>query len=792
MKSELLVHVADDYSHEPIAEADVYALDVEDGTWIETAGPGGCSVVDVEAALKARGRHMRSDSEGNLRLPFPSGWIALCGRKAESFGCTCLGFADAPEASLELQPTHACRVRVTDAEARPLSDIPVVLEGNEENPFWRGSTNASGETSIPNLEWLCSRFGYSETDYFVGAEVPNGTPVAHWIHDGDPLPKLIELTVPGDASLRLRILASDGTRVPLRGQIKLFSWDPGHKALRSRATPSSPIQDGVAQFAHVDPGLWLQPDVLLEGGVEFSDELRIGPEEPRRDLELRVHERTQVLTAHVVDPSDRVLSGVELTWHCSVMSPAGAWLGDYDPSVLHTDEQGLCVFAVLRGDLPDSDPPNVLRGRISVQRAGEWLASDPIEYAKLGTEPVHDLGRIQFAPRKPLVHGRVVDDRGRPIDHVEFKLQQPVANQPQRLHIVLPLNAESREGGRFELFGECPGGRVLMSVSRKGFCARGPALDFDCGTDPDLQVILDRVGVVRTSVLVDPEVVQDLTWEIGQGDHPRQVSFYAKFGPIIAQEIADLEPGVHRIRLLAGHPEGQELFSIPDLVVRPGEITIDPRLQEIDLRGRLSNDPRYLDKYAPEWPLRLRVVDAQGAPCPEGQLLVGADVQQRPSGRASRSGRPAAAHGSENAPRSRPRSDSSRPSTPACTSSSRSSCSSPVCDSRYGRARPMATSSFSVSPGETARAISTRRAPVGSPAQWPERGRSCSMRLCSTPTACRTTTQRLCSRCSPRSSSRPSRGNSRSNSRLPPTSGRTSSSSWADSAELGSVYTLSV
>jgi hypothetical protein len=634
-KSELLVHVADEYSHEPIAGAEVYALDVQDGTWMETAGPDGGPVVDLESELKARGRHLQSDADGNLRLPLPSGWVVVCARKEQSFGGSCFSFDDAPECTLELRPCHPCRVRVIDPEARPLPDVPIVIGGREEDPAWRGFTNSSGETSIPNVEWLWSRLGYSETDYFVGAEVSSGTPVAHWFHCGHPLPELIELTVPGTASLRLRILAADGTRVPLRGRIKLFSWDPERKTLRSRAIPSSPILEGVAQFAHVDTRLWLQPDVLLEGGVEFSEELRVEPSDLQRDLELRVRERTQVLLAHLVDTSGSVLSHQELTWLCSVRSQAGAWLGDYDPSALHTDEQGLCAIAVSREDLPtvdldgqlDPEPPNVLSGRISLHRAGEWLASDPIECAKLGTGPVHDLGRIQLLPRKPIVHGRVLDDRGQPIDHPTFELQQPLATRPDQM-LNLEVKAVQHDRGGFELFGECPGGRVRMSVSRKGFCAREPALEFDCGTDPDLQVRLERVGAARTSVLVDPEVAQELTWEIGEGDHPRQVSFDAQFGPLITREIADLEPGVHRIRLLASHPEGQELLSIPDLVVRPGEITIDPRLQDIDLRGRLASDSRYREVSGLEHLMQLRVVDAQGAPCHEGQLLMGADAGQ--------------------------------------------------------------------------------------------------------------------------------------------------------------------
>ncbi len=619
--AELLVHVVDDVTKKPVAGATVCALETDSLDWWGTIGSEGGPVLEVWTRLQERGQRLESDSSGDLHLPVPRKWLALGARVGARFGCCCLSRGDGLECTLTLYTTHTCKVRTRESSGRAAAGVPVILGSAWGGVAWRGRTDTQGELLMPDVEWLVGAQIESNTDFYIGVEDATPSPACRWFSAGDPLPDTIELTLAPAVPLQVRVLASDGRAVPLRGTIELQAWNGRFGASLPRPRPASAdLERGAARFARVEPGAQVELSLRFETAQRLVETFRLPADESEAQLEIRLPKNLQVVTATFVDGTGAALAGEELLWSSSRWRQ-GQCQGEGQGVPLHSDAQGTAVFVLQRDELrSDSEPTAELeRGRVRLRRGSAQLESRPIEFSALGSAAVCELGQIRLERAVPIVRGRVVDDLGRAIERASITLERTalVDGREVRDTIECP-QAESLADGSFEVLGECPGGRMSACGDRDGYFEPRPVerVEFSCGLETELLLRLERGGALRTSVRVDPGLGQILEWTIEHLDEERSEELETLAGGLLVRDTTGLAPGLHRVRLSLRGSSDSFLLDVPDVLVRPGELTIDARLQEVDLRGKLAQS----DSGAAPGRVVVRVFDAQGRPCSDGML----------------------------------------------------------------------------------------------------------------------------------------------------------------------------
>lgn len=642
--SELVVHIVDEGTGKPVTGAEVFVLEVESYDWRDKSGPEGGPVLDLEALLREHGTRVEPDEHGDLHLPPPARWLEIAARKDDRFGATRASFESLPEDSLVLVRTSSCLVRVRDAAGRLAADVKVVLGAEHRDSIWRGRTDAAGELPVPNLRWLIADNVSNARAWFVRLDVSDSNPSLRWYAIDQPVPATIDLALGEMQRLRLRVCASDGTPVPLNGLVEARA-QPGSRGagtpfLEPHASPPLPLVRGEALLAHAEPGAWLWVRVFLAGGEDFENEVRVPPlGEAPGEILLRIPEKLQVVLARATDESGIPLASRELEWVSFATEEPADLEDDQHLDHVQTDEQGQFALVLARRDLEHGEdeengarhPSFDWRGILRSHAFGRELASAPIHFSSISAGALRDLGVVVLAPATPLVRGHVRDERGRPLAHVRVGLQQ-ARNDSGEHGFESLAGVECSEAtrtdtaGAFVLHGTCPGGTMHLNLERDGY---EPPRDtqqgeFDCGTSPDLALTLVRDGALRTSVRTTHGFARTLTWELHDG-RPEPVLQQLAAQPIdgsIVTEFARLMPGKYRVRLMDLGADVQTFAAADEVVVRPGLLTLDPRLLDLEIAAGPAGaaQPRAPGRKHAELVLQIR--DGVGNPIPDGLLCM--------------------------------------------------------------------------------------------------------------------------------------------------------------------------
>jgi len=270
---------------------------------------------------------------------------------------------------------------------------------------------------------------------------------------------------------------------------------------------------------------------------------------------------------------------------------------------------------------------------------GEWgLALDFVHYrpqerkltnrTRLSKKPLGglvDLGDVVFEPQPSLAEGRVVDQTGRGIAGADVMVLRKEVFLRRGLEAVRWRGLEGQEcaptpeTGAFELFAKV--GRdepkLALKAVADGFMAgtRQPVLPGDMG----VLLTLEKAGAIEGNLMID-EALSGLVFETFI--QPVDVTTWDDFAPMDSDGGGDrvedwwlgtvgregevvwrgLRSGVYRVRVTAGEP-AITVGEWDDLVVRAGEVTRDPRMQDLDPAEQLSL-------------VELEVVDVEGATIP--------------------------------------------------------------------------------------------------------------------------------------------------------------------------------
>jgi len=626
--SEIVVHLVDGVTEQPILGAEVFVLDLDEQDWPGTGFSSDLPNPDIEAELRARGRRIESDAKGELHLPIPRAWLAVMARKDGLFGEASVGFDSAPETTLRLYSSRTCVVRTRNRAGAGVAGVEVVLRRGSRGEFWRGLSSSDGEALIPNLGWLLAENCRDEETWCATVSDACFDPPARWFEVGEALPESIDLTLPDAQRLELQLETSDGALAPIGGWVSFSTRSSSGSSSVLRlprvSSPRAPLVNGRALLARAEPGSWLDCDVWLAGEQSFSSSVRVSEAgAASTQATLRIPEYLQIVLARPLDANGEALANREFEWVSWAQEPNDDIEHDRQEGEVKSDAQGLLVLALARTDLfpnepddPDELAPQLAwRGVLRLRGPGQELESAPIHFSTLGPGATRNLGTLRLAPATPLVRGHVIDDRGRPLAHVDVGIEQ--------LHSV-DGQVETDASGAFAIYGSCPGGILTLRLDRYGYrpAHAAPEIRFDCGSSPDLTLELVRTGAVHISARTPRTLTRGLCWVLDDGVQVQDRELdRARESELVESEFDQVRPGSCRVRLENRFSDDAPLMVLEDVLVRPGERTLDPRLCEVDL-SRFAAES---DEPAPGAPkdeaVVLQVVDREGGAIPTGRLF---------------------------------------------------------------------------------------------------------------------------------------------------------------------------
>ena len=265
-------------------------------------------------------------------------------------------------------------------------------------------------------------------------------------------------------------------------------------------------------------------------------------------------------------------------------------------------------------ELPlDAEPPvpsdpagNVVLLTERIRRAGSrwvvvWFAKDPRSRGAFavprgfGRDAVVDVGDVVVSDARLLAAGVVVDRAGQPVEGANVQILIPREGTPRWRWGSSKGRSDGR--GRFELRFETELEEIGLTAGSRFHCLRAP-VSISPG-DRDVRLVVDGAGAVSGRLLLAPDVPARELHVALEGIDGESMVVMNRTSRTRAPwnwrtpldrdgtfSFDGVPPGHLAVVIRLG-PTGPEVERLDDLVVPSGGTAIDPRLELIDLRGRL-------------------------------------------------------------------------------------------------------------------------------------------------------------------------------------------------------------
>ena len=208
------------------------------------------------------------------------------------------------------------------------------------------------------------------------------------------------------------------------------------------------------------------------------------------------------------------------------------------------------------------------------------------------------------------VAGIVVDEQGNPVPGATLRFTQEtvvVLGGRRRTTVRIPgPTPTSGPDGRFEVRHPVIGQQRFSVQATSEWCSSGRSASFQAGAT-DVELVMKAAGQIHARVLL-PEGSRDreVRGELHEQNNQLQIGMGSEKQAYVRQPDGSLRftqvpPGRYQLLL----PD----TTITDISVRPGEVTMDPRLNPVDLRDVLEV-------------VHLTVVDSQGRPLPHTEVIL--------------------------------------------------------------------------------------------------------------------------------------------------------------------------
>ncbi|MBL8898450.1 MAG: carboxypeptidase regulatory-like domain-containing protein [Planctomycetes bacterium] len=533
---------------------------------------------------------------------------------------------DALRVAAEAAPSAALPrdliVRVLDARAQPVSDIPVELWTELAEPDAKGNWQLDlqtftprertprGDLAIPSTV-LATAFGKAREARAAGhaasailrAESELLACTSYEFRDLTEPENAVELRLAPSGFLRIEATLPDGTPAThplqvlvastaetspfalprhLRGRTRFQALEPQRSRLR--VPLATPLR--VEIEAHRDLGLLAHRAELL------------GPAEEGGEVLLRVPlRRATILVGRLLSADGAPLVRRELFVQC-LRDGAGRTLPEEA-----TDHEGR--FRIVLDD--DPPPSHLIELRIFPLPAEDaWQNPTELErrphavvrdlaLAPSGTTELGDVV-LTASEHHFLAAGTVVDASGAPVSHALVHACRGTVDQA----LSATLSFCTTEG-RFELYSPEPLARLLVVARSSGYYLER-AVEAEAG-DRDVRIVLQRTGWIEGRILV-PE-----------GFPPNALHIRRSADGAVRATTTAADDGRFRFEQCTPGRHGLSFHMFPwppvlvldDLAVDRSERCTDPRLREIDLRSLVTA-------------LRIRALDTRAEPLPRKGL----------------------------------------------------------------------------------------------------------------------------------------------------------------------------
>ena len=615
----LRVRCIDRDTEEVLANATVYYLDQtemsEEQMWM--ALNSNASIADVLTRYSTR---YRTDARGEVRVPY-SDDLALAARHGELFLVESVWDSDpGGEVVLKLYKQPKLPVLVVDERGEPVPNASVTLRVIWD--VWRMDmmrldTDAHGRVTFEDFDMFAQ--SWDQETMYLGLGEALLEPVEVLLteemtaEDAEP----VRLVMPAAGALEVAVFDHQGAPVADEVMVRLSPLYPNgedeHGIGGDGRTAYALTRGGIARFDYVGIGQELLAGAFLNGMVQPSEASGRGPAAAGETARLELHEDVSFpIVIGRVEKDGEALAGEVVEVVLRVIGDHGTW--DEERST-ELDAEGRFRTQVSEFEAePDQRRELLVRKSID----GEpYFARTPLAADFLRGE--FDAGTFALVPEPVLLSGRVVDRAGQPIDGATLQLQvQSFYGDTPDDYYYEHLGTEGRSDadGSFSIRGIAGPTSDAVQVAVDHIDYLPSTQDVSLGQS-GVEVRLDQAGSLSGSVLIDEGFPADLlgvTLEYPTGLAPelaQDLYLYASIDPDTLEfTFRQLPPGVVRVSIHAD--DELELAVIDGVVVAP-DGTPDPRLQDIDLRGRVFVH-------------ELTVLDSDGAPV-ESAVAVEAGVE---------------------------------------------------------------------------------------------------------------------------------------------------------------------
>lgn len=557
-------------------------------------------------AYRRLGEVLRTDAEGRCWVrPDPGAGLYLFALHEDLYGAA--GFGPKHEGPLEikLRVDRRLDLVVKTAGGDPAAGVLIFTRGSGPKPrrIQHGATDAEGCLVMRHVQ---DRFAATEASRFVIWAEGHGLRTPEREVDLLAAPQQrVELHLPPGGSITFALQDAAGRPYPQAGLgeihlvLAMFEREPGRNESINRLRQAGLFdRSGRARVEHVAFGMIY---AARAHALFARPQIGKGPTRAQPDLEvpLRVDAGLISLAGRVVDAAGEPLAEEQL--RIELRHDRGS-----HSAVAQPDAEGR-----FRAPFPGMEEGTVVDLKLRIYRP----SAPDLVHRRIGFGPlragVHDLGDCRLEVPPVLLSGALVLGEGLSIQHPPYlQIQEKERRRWQTRH---DLAVVWSEGHRFTFHGGTKDGSELRLVVPPGAWKVVAPIPFAAGRK-DLQVPLSGAGKLQVRFLVDdPSSAERCTLRL-EGRRPSpELSFAQRMqqsmrdryrlradGDAALKAVWEgLEPDTYRLRLeLQG--AAQPLVDIPDIVVRAGD-NQDPRLRDIDLRGRIRK-------------ISVQVLDDQGKP----------------------------------------------------------------------------------------------------------------------------------------------------------------------------------
>lgn len=504
----------------------------------------------------------------------------------------------AAEVSGPLPKESSLRVQVIDGAGKP--QVGVSVELREAYDRWSNSVQ-SAKTEAPDgvavLEIEVGTFNPSDESptWEVALDIMTVKRISHPIDPALLSDELIVLEIPATGTVEVSLLDESWKAFKDHASVELIhvpegeshELSPFNHGTRRRISRKS--EGGKAIFEWVELNL---DYVAAANRLGFNVESSTFAEGPRRagevvPMEVRFGSKHPVLRVRAIDSNSMpyVTEFLDVEVHSQ-----DQFMSNSDKVRLATDADGFLQVDV--GHFVQKSRVTLVVRELDGQGRQNVGSMDLSRKLESG---LNELGDLMLTAPAVFVGGLVTSEAGAPIADAELVLRRRAA-QGAGFRDERNFDHKTDKDGRFVVTDTIAGEEFQLSAHKDGFS--GVWFPFELG-DQNLSITLQSEGAIEGKVLLDDhipadrvhirlgqlsEAVENLSWADRKRNPEEDGSF--RFDKLI--------PGTRSVTIQIER-QNKNLFEVEEVEVQAGEVTRDPRLMAIDLRGKLfTHDIEFL------------------------------------------------------------------------------------------------------------------------------------------------------------------------------------------------------